>query len=70
MADFGQFADPRTWKDFEKSYKDCKDFYGNSPRIITASCGAIASLDMDGCGYRCHDCFTIIGSVGCPCQNI
>lgn len=62
MADFGQFPDPRTAQDYRNTLLESRAVYGDAPRIITLKCGARASLDMDGCGYRCHECFAVSGS--------
>jgi len=67
MADLGQFHDTRTAEDYRNAAKDAREFYGGAPRAIVADCGAVAHLDMDGCGYRCGSCFAIVGSTGCPC---
>lgn len=43
------------------------------PSYVDAPCGARAVFDYDtGIGYRCLDCFCILGSVGQPriCQEI
>lgn len=43
-------------------------FFGQ--RLINTPCGAKAIFDVEsGCGYRCLDCFAIVGSVGCPCSS-
>jgi len=47
--------------------KEDAEFYGNAPLSVKARCGALAVVD--GIGYRCTECFAILGSVGCPCNN-
>ena len=70
MADFGQFPNPITWADKRKAYNEAKEFYGDAPRtIVVEQCGNVARLDMDGCGYRCTACFSVIGSIACGCTR-
>lgn len=40
------------------------------PISYVLKCGATAVWDRSsGCGYRCHDCFAVLGSVGCTCPG-
>lgn len=48
--------------------EEMERFYQGAPRDITVKkCGARAVLDWDGAGYRCLDCFAVVGSMGCSC---
>lgn len=50
-------------------YDDGRDpaFFG-APLECNLPCGNIGYLD--GCGYRCEECFAIYGSISCPCSKI
>ncbi len=43
------------------------DGFPSASYIHKLPCGA--SSNWEGCGWRCHDCFAIYGSMGCSCSR-
>lgn len=39
------------------------------PKAIRLPCGGIGIPEEEGMGYRCWNCMSIYGSIGCPCTK-